>query len=124
MEEDRGGEEEEDGEYPEGFEDMSEEDRDDFKIKRTDGLLVCGKVENEFSSLEMYIYEKEKYNIYVHHEVQLSSFPLCLEFIGSGFKGEVNSRCNYMAVGTFNSEIEVWDMDTLNAIEPVLTLGQ
>lgn len=29
-----------------------------------------------------------------------------------------------MAVGTFNSEIEIWDMDTLNAIEPVLTLGQ
>lgn len=43
--------------YPEGFEDISEEDQNDFKIKRTDGLLVAGKVENEFSSLEMYIYE-------------------------------------------------------------------
>jgi len=44
--------------------------------------VVVGKVENEYSSLEMYIYESEKYNLYVHHEIELSSFPLCLEFIG------------------------------------------
>lgn len=44
--------------------------------------MVVGKVENEYSSLEMYIYESEKYNLYVHHEIELSSFPLCLEFIG------------------------------------------
>lgn len=63
--------------------------------------------------------------MYVHHEVQLSSFPLCLEFVGCQFaKDQLSNRCNYMAVGTFNSEIEIWDMDTLNAIEPVLTLGQ
>lgn len=64
---------------------MSEEDQEDYKIKKSDGLAVVGKVENEFSSLEVYIYEKEKYNCYVHHEVQLASFPLCLEFVGASF---------------------------------------
>ncbi len=27
-------------------------------------------------------------------------------------------------MGTFNSEIEIWDMDLMNAIEPELTLGE
>jgi periodic tryptophan protein 1 len=48
---------------------MSEDDAEDYKIKKSDGLAVVGKVENEFSSLEVYVYEKEKYNCYVHHEV-------------------------------------------------------
>jgi len=28
-----------------------------------------------------------------------------------------------MAVGTFSSEIEIWDMDIMNSIEPKLVLG-
>lgn len=60
---------------------MSDEDKEDFQIKPTDALIVAAKIENEYSSLEVYIYEEDKANLYVHHEIQLSAFPLALEWL-------------------------------------------
>jgi len=31
--------------------------------------------------LEIYIYEEELNNLYVHHDVMLSAFPLCMEWL-------------------------------------------
>jgi len=36
---------------------MSEEEKEDYMIKKTDALIVACKVEKEFSSLEIYVYE-------------------------------------------------------------------
>jgi len=57
------------------------DDEQDKMIKDTDSLIVIGKIEGEFSSLEVYLYEEEFNNLYVHHDIMLSTFPLCMEWL-------------------------------------------
>jgi periodic tryptophan protein 1 len=70
-----------DDEYPEGFEEISEEEKDDFTIKKTDAMFVAAKLEGEYATLEVYVYEEAKCNLFVHHEITLSAFPLCMEHL-------------------------------------------
>ena len=78
--------EEEDGEkeaatvYPDGFSD-SEEEKEDYTIRKTDSIIVAATAENDHSNLEVYIYEHERSNLYVHHEIILGAYPLCLEWL-------------------------------------------
>ena len=74
------GSDEEPGEkqnYPEPFSD-SEEEKEDYTIRKTDSIIVAATADNDHSNLEVYIYEHEKANLYVHHEIILASYPLCL----------------------------------------------
>lgn len=74
----------------------------------------------------MYVYEEQTNNLYVHHEIMMSAFPLDIEWlnIDLGSIGQpVANRGNYAIVSTFLPEIEVWDLDLADAIEPLLTLG-
>jgi len=78
------------------------EDMEDDLILNTDALVVVGCAEGqEYSSLEVYVYEKEKNNIYVHHEIMLNSFPLCLEWIPYHPATNDKDKYNFLAVGTF-----------------------
>ncbi len=75
--------EEDDGpkvEYPDAFSDSSEE-KEDYTIRKTDSIIVAATAENDHSNLEVYIYEHETANLYVHHEIILSSYPLCMEWL-------------------------------------------
>lgn len=58
--------------------------------------------------MEVYVYEQEKNNMYVHHEVMLSSFPLDIEWLrvdlGSIGSNE-HKKGNYAIVGSFLPEI-------------------
>ena len=42
---------------------------------------MAATAENDHSNLEVYIYEHEQSNLYVHHELILASYPLCLEWL-------------------------------------------
>ena len=59
--------------------------------------------------------------MYVHHEVMLSSFPLDIEWmrvdLGSIGSNE-HKKGNYAIVGSFLPEIEFWNLDVLEAVEP------
>merc|ERR1712113_44342 len=113
------------GNLPFGFED-SEEEKDDYKILRDDNIFVCGKIEDEFAALETYIYEKKTGNMYVHHDIMLPSFPLALDWLPiepSSLEANECSKGNYAIVGTFYPDIEIWSLDTLDAIEPALVLS-
>jgi periodic tryptophan protein 1 len=102
-----------------------EQDDDDeleeMEIQPTDNLIIACKTMDEMSHLEIYVYEESENNLYVHHDILLPSFPLCAEWIdytpASGKKG------NYVAVGTFDPQIEIWDLDTIDAIYPTAILG-
>ena len=66
------------------------------------------------------VYEEKSGNLYVHHDIPLPSFPLCLAH------GDINAEGNagnYVAVGTFSPGIEVWNLDVLDALEPHVILG-
>jgi periodic tryptophan protein 1 len=66
--------------YPEAFSD-SEEEKEDFTIRKTDSIIVTATADNDHSNLEVYIYEHEKSNLFVHHEIILGAYPLCLEWL-------------------------------------------
>ena len=56
----------------------------------------------------------------------LSAFPLAVEWLNvnlGSFQGTQAERGNYAIVATFLPEIDVWDLDLENAVEPELTLG-
>jgi periodic tryptophan protein 1 len=105
--------------YPSEFEE-SEEEKEDFTIRKTDALLVAASTEKDFSNLEVYVYEYKTSSLYVHHDIMLSSYPLCLEWIK-----ELNGKsCNLIAVGTFLPQIEIWNLDLLDAVQPDIILGE
>lgn len=103
--------------YPQVLED-SEEEKEDFTIRKTDSLIVAATVENDHSNLEVYIYDHKTSDLYVHHEIILSAYPLCLEWLHS----LGGSHCNMVVVGTFLPQIEIWDLNKEDC-EPVFTLG-
>ena len=66
--------------YPAAFSD-SDEENDDFSIRKTDSIIVTATAESDHSNLEVYVYEHEQGNLYVHHEIILAAYPLCLEWL-------------------------------------------
>ncbi|CAD8104438.1 unnamed protein product [Paramecium sonneborni] len=112
--------------YPVAIEDLSDEEKEDYQIKSSDALVIAAKIENEFSSLEVYIYEEEKANLFVHHEIQLSAFPLAVEWLPIQ-PGQIEStsatKGNYAIVSSFLPEIEIWNLDVVNVLEPSVVLG-
>ena len=103
--------------YPSELED-SEEEKEDYTIRKTDALIVTATAEEEHSSLEVYIYDHQTSDLYVHHEVILASYPLCLEWLPS-MRGE---KQNMVIVGSFMPEIEIWDLNA-EVCEPRYVLG-
>ncbi|KAF9421507.1 hypothetical protein BGZ76_003964 [Entomortierella beljakovae] len=108
--------------------DEEDEDEQDVIIQSTDNLLLAAKTEDDISYLEVYIYDEsegDEVNMYVHHDIMLPAFPLCLEWLDFrvGRKSALNTPGNYVAVGTFDPEIEIWDLDTIDNMYPDAVLG-
>ncbi|KAL9620572.1 MAG: hypothetical protein Q9160_004933 [Pyrenula sp. 1 TL-2023] len=112
-------------ELPEG-EDSDTEEREELQIYATDNLLCAGKVEDEVAHLEIYVYEDEADNLYVHHDIMLPAVPLCTELIdvpvGDANDGKTNA--NFIAVGTMEPDIELWDLDVVDSMYPNAILGE
>lgn len=66
------------------------------------------------------MYEQDTGNLFVHHDIPLPSFPLCL---AHGDISPTGAAGNFCAVGTFGPGIEIWNLDVLNALEPSCVLG-
>lgn len=63
----------------------------------------------------------------------LPSFPLCLEWLdfppvsspaAKSPDGTIKQFGNYIAVGTLDPEIEIWSLDTVEAMYPDMVLGR
>ncbi|CAH0560469.1 unnamed protein product [Brassicogethes aeneus] len=103
------------------FSESDDSEKEDDIIKNTDNLILVGHVEGDASILEVYVYNEEEESLYVHHDILLPSFPLCLEWLDY----EPNMpKGNYCAIGSMSPIIEVWDIDIINSIEPSFKLGQ
>ncbi len=112
-----------------GNDDDEDDEREDLQILATDNMMVAAKVEDEVAHLEIYVYEDEADNLYVHHDIMLPAIPLCIEWLDLPVGKDPNvvgpdSRGNYVAVGTFDPDIEIWDLDTIDCMYPNAILGQ
>ncbi|KNA94674.1 hypothetical protein FOXG_00604 [Fusarium oxysporum f. sp. lycopersici 4287] len=106
---------------------QEDEDREELQILATDNLIVAAKVEDEMAHLEVFVYEDEADNLYVHHDIMLPAIPLCVEWIDMPVNkpgAEKDSTGNFVAVGTMDPDIEVWDLDTIDCMYPNAILGQ
>ncbi|GLI61042.1 hypothetical protein VaNZ11_003195 [Volvox africanus] len=99
---------------------------EDFTLRPSDLIILSAKNEDDVSNLEVWIYEEAdasgEANLYVHHEVLLPAFPLCLTWLDCDPNGDTGRR-NLVAVGTLEPAIEIWDLDVVDTVEPLACLG-
>ncbi|KAJ3410887.1 hypothetical protein HDV05_003105 [Chytridiales sp. JEL 0842] len=102
-----------------------EQEIEEMMVAPTDNLILTAKTEDDVSHIEVYLYEEDEDNLFIHHDIMLPSFPLCLEWISEplGRKAGVESKGSYVAVGTFDPEIEIWDLDVIDPTYPEVILG-
>ena len=108
-------------------EDDEDSDREALQILATDNMLLAAKVEDELAHLEVYVYEDAADNLYIHHDILLPAIPLCLEWLDIAVgKSDLpkDSTANFVAVGTMDPDIEIWDLDTVDTMYPNAILGQ
>lgn len=55
---------------------------EDQLIAPDTSLILVGNTSEDLSVIEVYAYDEKSSNLYVHHDITLPSFPLCLQWIG------------------------------------------
>ncbi|KAG6333092.1 hypothetical protein ID866_5994 [Astraeus odoratus] len=112
-------------------EDPEDDEREELEILPTDNLIVTAKTEDEVSQLEIYVYDESQENLYVHHDLMLPNFPLCLEWLDFPPASSSTMQTdgpqifgNYIAVGTMDPEIEIWSLDVIEGMYPDMILGR
>ncbi|KAL4444359.1 hypothetical protein ABPG75_012096 [Micractinium tetrahymenae] len=97
-----------------------------FRLRPDDLLILAARNEDDLSHLEVWVYEEADErgpaNLYVHHSLMLPAFPLSVAWLDCDPTGR-RERANIAAVGSFEPGIELWDMDVVDAVEPLCTLG-
>jgi periodic tryptophan protein 1 len=100
-----------------------DEEREELQIMPTDNMVLAARVEDEVAHLEVYVYEDNHDNLYVHHDVMLPAIPLCVEWLAAR-PNEAGARGNFAAVGTMDPDIELWDLDVVDSMYPTVVLGE
>lgn len=103
--------------------DIDSEDEDNV-ILPSDNLIVVGHVDGDAAILEVYIYNAEKENLYVHHDLLLPAIPLCMEWLNYDPGDQQLKPGNMVAIGSMSPVIEVWDLDLIDCLEPAYKLGK
>lgn len=97
-------------------------DAEDFFIRPDDNLIVAAHVEDDTSSLEVYVYNDQEGYLYVHHDILMLHMPLCLTWLD--YDSNNADAVNYVAVGSMEGVIELFDVDLVDQMEPLHTFGK
>ena len=117
---------EEEEEYPEGYDTSSDEEKEDYTIRRSDACIVAAVTQDEFSNLEVYVFDETTSTLYIHHDIMLSAYPLAIQWLPyrpSSIEADPTQIANFVILATFLPQIEIWNLDLMNAIEPDFELG-
>lgn len=110
--------------YLKDQDDDDSEEIEDMTIRPMDAVVVCARNEDDVSHLEVWIYEDSDdgdSNMYVHHDIIISAFPLCTAWLDFPLKG--GEKGNFVAVGSMEPSIEIWDLDIIDEVQPCVVLG-
>ncbi|XP_002404279.4 periodic tryptophan protein 1 homolog [Ixodes scapularis] len=107
-----------------GDDEESEEEVDDFTIRPTDNLITVARVdEQSCATVEVYVNNHHEDHLYVHHDIILPAYPLCIEWL-SFDPAEESGAGNFVAIGDMHPIINVWDLDIVDTLEPAYKLGK
>ncbi|KAI3403367.2 PWP1 [Candida oxycetoniae] len=126
-----------------------QEEKQENQIYPTDNLVLATRTEDDISWLDVYIYddgagapagaeeeEEDKLDndvakglvrdsaLYVHHDIMLPAFPLCVEWVNYKPESDGSNIGNFAAVGTFDPQIELWNLDFVDKAFPDVILGE
>ena len=102
---------------PRAAKEDADSDAEDEAVRASDAVFLAGRTEDDFSCVEMYVYDDEQGSLYVHHDIRLEAFPLALAFLQHCSAGA------RVAVGTMEPRIDIWDLDVMEPVAPVASLG-
>ena len=97
------------------------EEESNMDILYSDNMLVICRITENDSCVEFYIYNRNSKSFYVHHDIMLCTYPLCIEWIN--FDPADGSNGNMVAIGSMDPDITIWDVDIVNVIEPAFILS-
>ncbi|AOA63447.1 rRNA processing protein [Komagataella phaffii CBS 7435] len=127
------------------------EEKQELQVYPTDNMILSTRTEDDISFLDVYVYDDgagapdgaeeedgDKFDpdvargmtrdpsLYVHHDIMLPSFPLCVEWLSyKPFGPNDNSNvANFAAVGTLDPQIEIWNLDCVDKAFPDVILGE
>ena len=94
---------------------------EDNMIRPSDAIILACHTEEDAHTLDVYVYDDSEGTLFVHHDLMLNAFPLCVTWMDTATKdGAVGS---FAAIGTMDTEIEVWDLDCIDKMTPAAVLG-
>lgn len=93
-----------------------EEELEDTTFKPTDLVFTVACADAQAPRLDLYVYDEPEDNMYVHHDMEISAFPLCSSWLTDG-------TMSMAAVGTMLPFIEIWALDVMDSVEPAIILG-
>jgi len=102
--------------------DDDSENEDENIIRPTDSLILACHSTEDGHMLDVYVYDDDEGSLFVHHDLMLNAFPLCVTYMDTAKKG-ASGPGNFVAIGTMDTEIEVWDLDCIDSMIPAASLG-
>ncbi|KAL0491380.1 WD repeat-containing protein [Acrasis kona] len=104
--------------------DSESSDDEDYDLDEEDiQLLAISNEEDATTSLQVYVYEEEECNLFLHHDVLLQTYGLCVEWLNYDYD-KSGGKHSLVATGTFEPIIEIWDADVIDPLEPIIVLGE
>jgi len=99
------------------------------------------KKEFQFSNKNLLVYNDKEGYLYVHHDILMLNMPLCLTWLdydannanaGLNIENKIFiflffllvGLVNYVAVGSMEGVIELFDIDLVDQMEPLHTFGK
>ncbi|WVN89388.1 uncharacterized protein L203_104611 [Cryptococcus depauperatus CBS 7841] len=109
-------------------EDDGEIEQEELSLLSTDSIIISARTTSDLSSLDFHVYADADENLYAHHDLLLPAFPLCVEWMdfspGPDANGAASEKTgNFVAVGSFDPSIEIWDADLVDGLYPCAILG-
>jgi periodic tryptophan protein 1 len=102
--------------------DGEDSDAEDYFIRPDDNLVIAAHIEDDTSSLEVYVYNDKEGYLYIHHDILMLNMPLCLTWLD--YDANNANAVNYVAVGSMEGVIELFDIDLVDQMEPLHTFGK